>query len=574
MRLERWYWLYVFCAVSLLIHGALAYGSRNLGEQNVGSNTGGIEVTMVPSVEPAPEAKPDPEPEPIPLKKLELKPAPIPKSVAKVEPKPQTKRVRVMKPFVASMVPIVSTFKPIPKPISRKAVSKAVINHDATPQPAVNPANLENKATLPEEMQRESPQNVPQLPQRATALTRLRLNHEALSINSGGGSETSNSHDKNRNEIASPATAKEGVVYNGGGKGGERLPAIAPRARGGGNSILSVSGEENPLGDIVPDEKPGAGSGKSGGRGRGSGGGMGGSKGKAIGIIDSGNSGISSLRKKPGIGIGESVANSEGSGSQPPRGRRNSGDEQPGTGGSGQGYGTGKEVQIGDGYEDLPQAAKPRGIPFGDFAGLLIDPVPSGDGKGRGGIGRGAVFDPKASGRGEGEIHVIYCLDISGSMRDGDKIGKAQDAIKRALTELRTTDSFNIVLFKIHAIAFATDMQRVSTESVSKANAFINNINIGDGTNLSEAMDLAFSFNGVSHIYLMSDGEPNKGIEDFGDLRRFIREKNKNHVRIITLALGLGEDFPGKRLLEEIAKDNNGSFDYKNLATPKPESKQ
>ena len=117
-------------------------------------------------------------------------------------------------------------------------------------------------------------------------------------------------------------------------------------------------------------------------------------------------------------------------------------------------------------------------------------------------------------------------------------------------------------------------MQRVSSESVSKAKEFINNINIGDGTNLSEAMDVAFSYSGVSHIYLMSDGEPNKGIEDFGDLRRFIREKNKNHVRIITLALGLGEDFPGKRLLEDIAKDNNGSYDYKNLASPKPGGKQ
>ena len=229
MRLERWYWLYVFCAVSLLIHGALAYGSRNLGEQNVGSNTGGIEVTMVPSVEPTPEAKPDPEPEPIPLKKLEPKPAPIPKSAAKLEPMPRTKRVRVIKPFVASMVPIVSTFKPILKPISRKAVSKAVINHAATPQPVANPVIPENKATLPEEMQRESPQNVAQRPQKATVPTRLRVNREVLSVNSGGGSETSNSHDKNRNEIASPATAKEDVVYNGRGKGGERLPTIAPR---------------------------------------------------------------------------------------------------------------------------------------------------------------------------------------------------------------------------------------------------------------------------------------------------------------------------------------------------------
>ena len=189
--------------------------------------------------------------------------------------------------------------------------------------------------------------------------------------------------------------------------------------------------------------------------------------------------------------------------------------------------------------------------------------------KSRGGLGRGAVFDPKPVGGGDGAIHVIYCLDISGSMRDGNKIGKAKEAIKRALSELRQSDGFNIVLFKKTAAALSPDMEKVSPDSISRANAYIDNINIGDGTNVSGAIDIAFQFNGVTHIYLISDGEPNGGINDFGELRRYIRDKNKNKVKILTLALGLGEDFPGKRLLEDIAKENNGTYSYVNLASPR-----
>ena len=583
MRSERWYWLYIFCVASLLIHGVVVYSSRNLGEQNVGSDTGGIEVNMVPSPDPTPEAKPDPKPTPLPEKKAEPKPdpKPEPKAVAKTEP--VVKNVSKRSPIPLLIPKRAPAVKPLEikteSPIAKNAVplpaNETVVTPKIVPKIVPEPKPAVKIPVLPEYIQAETPRNDLRVAQKtAPSATRLRVNREALSVNSGGGSETSVSHTKDRTETTSPAAAKEDVVYNGGGKGGDSLPIATPKiGGGGGNSILSVRNEANPLGDTVPDEKPGAGSGSSGGRGNGAGGGLGSSRGKGVGITDSGSSVIGSIRRRNGAGVGDSIASSEGVGTRAPRGSRNSGEEQPGTGGTGQGYGRGKGVQIGDGYEDIPQTAKVRGIPFGEFAGLLEANVKSGDEKGRGGIGRGAVFDPKASGGVEGEIHVVYCLDISGSMRDGNKIGQAQTAIKRALSELRTTDGFNIVLFKIHAIAFAPDMQRVSSESVSKAKEFIDNLSIGDGTNLSEAMDKALSFNGVTHIYLMSDGEPNKGIEDFGDLRRFIKEKNKNHVRIITLALGLGEDFPGKRLLEDIAKDNSGSYDYKNLASQKSKDK-
>jgi Ca-activated chloride channel family protein len=151
-------------------------------------------------------------------------------------------------------------------------------------------------------------------------------------------------------------------------------------------------------------------------------------------------------------------------------------------------------------------------------------------------------------------------------MRDGHKIDKAKEALKKALGELRRTDTFNIIIFKRDASTFRDDSVPATLVNVANAKAFIDDIRIGDGTNISRAMDLALGMNGLTHIYLMSDGEPNGGIADFGELRRFVRERNTHNIKIMTLALGLGENFPGMRLLKGIADDNSGSYDYINLA--------
>jgi secreted protein with Ig-like and vWFA domain len=117
-------------------------------------------------------------------------------------------------------------------------------------------------------------------------------------------------------------------------------------------------------------------------------------------------------------------------------------------------------------------------------------------------------------------------------------------------------------VFKRTASTFRDDSVPATPANVANARIFVEDIQIGDGTNISNAMDLALGMNGVTHIYLMSDGEPNGGISDFRELRSYIRENNKHNIKITTLALGLGENFPGMTLLKGIAEDNNGTYDY------------
>src|SRR2546430_186833 len=79
MRIERWYWLGVFCLVSFLIHAGIAWKSPGLGQPAPAPKQAEIEVALLAPPE---EAKPVPKPPP---------PTPKPKPAAKHSPEPPTR---------------------------------------------------------------------------------------------------------------------------------------------------------------------------------------------------------------------------------------------------------------------------------------------------------------------------------------------------------------------------------------------------------------------------------------------------------------------------------------------------
>lgn len=171
--------------------------------------------------------------------------------------------------------------------------------------------------------------------------------------------------------------------------------------------------------------------------------------------------------------------------------------------------------------------------------------------------------------------HIVYLLDTSGSMRDEDKITKAKDALKKALLELRPTDTFDVINFDSSAHPFSPDMQPAIPENIKKATEFINTLKLAPYTNLSAGLEAALKQATVTHIFILSDGEPHGGIEDFTKLREFIKAHNIQKAHIHTVALGLGERFLGMRLLHSIVDDNDGQYSYINLlkSTTSPDNK-
>jgi Ca-activated chloride channel family protein len=162
--------------------------------------------------------------------------------------------------------------------------------------------------------------------------------------------------------------------------------------------------------------------------------------------------------------------------------------------------------------------------------------------------------------------HMIYLLDTSGSMRDGNKIGKEKEAVKRALQELRPTDKFNVINFDEIIHVFSPNILPATPDNVLKASTFIDDMKLANYTNVSAPLEEALKEKTLTHVFFLSDGEPNKGVQNFAQLRKFVKEKNLHKVRINTIALGLGERFPGMQLMRTLAEDNKGQYGYINLS--------
>ena len=172
--------------------------------------------------------------------------------------------------------------------------------------------------------------------------------------------------------------------------------------------------------------------------------------------------------------------------------------------------------------------------------------------------------DGRRTGTDAGNVHIVYALDTSGSMRD--KIVKSKLALRKALGQLRQADTFNIITFTSTTLAFRKELVPATPMNVSKGLAFVDAIRVGSGMNISAALELALGMTDTTRIYLMAASGPDSGITDADELLRYIREKNTRQVKIMSLALGLGENFTGLKLLKRIADDNSGSYNYINLS--------
>ena len=528
MRAERWYWLIAFCVVSFAVHVGIAWKGPGYALPSAAVREPEIVVSLQPESAPAPK----------PEVKRTPAPTPIPHPIAKT-----------------------------PTPVLAKTVVRRAVTHGKLPTIAKAPREHVHTSGTPAAGSLAMPDDKPAPLGLPTAPRTPSQPHARIALNNahaGGGTPSPSIIPDGRGGAAGPEAPPEEVLFTGGGKGGKNLPKEAPRTGGGGGaSILSV---ENPLAkQSVPEDKPGAGPGTGGNLGAGSGGGVGFASGKGIGTNPNGRLPVASLSNASGSGNGN--ARGSGAGTRAPGGGHGTGSELPGTGGeSTTGYGRGKGTGIGSG---AASGTEGKGSPsFGDVAGLLGGKGRGGGGTGQGGggdAGRGGVFGTKPRADSKGAVHIVYVLDVSGSMREGNKIGKAKEVLREALLGLKEGDSFNIVSFSREVRRLYPDMLPADPDIIQSAIDYVDRMRMGDGTNISAAMEVALRYDGVSQIYLMSDGEPNAGIEDFQQLRDYIHDHNKSNVRISTMGLCLGERYKGEPLMHGIASDTGGTYSYINM---------
>lgn len=193
--------------------------------------------------------------------------------------------------------------------------------------------------------------------------------------------------------------------------------------------------------------------------------------------------------------------------------------------------------------------------------------------------------------------HIIYVVDVSGSMLADSKTGKppaeggtedpdakkridiAREELKKALGQLSSADTdergeatFNIVIFSTEVEVYeAGKMVEASKKKKDEAFEWIEKKVVADGqTNIYDALEQAFNIisaskeeknlrKGADTIFLMTDGSPTRG--KFTDPALIVSEiKRLNATRKITIhTIGVGEGHYAP-FLRDLAAANGGQY--------------
>ena len=182
--------------------------------------------------------------------------------------------------------------------------------------------------------------------------------------------------------------------------------------------------------------------------------------------------------------------------------------------------------------------------------------------------------------------HIIFVLDISGSMGEmsgKDENGKfridlAKSELKKAIGTLSDKDSdergvasFNVVVYAADVRVFKEGkMIPASKRNKERAFEWIDSLEAVGATNIFDALEQAFQIigtrkakkqleKGADTIFLMTDGQPNRGkITDPELIRHEIAKMNRDR-RITINTIGVGEGHAAE-FLEKLAAENHGEY--------------
>lgn len=211
----------------------------------------------------------------------------------------------------------------------------------------------------------------------------------------------------------------------------------------------------------------------------------------------------------------------------------------------------------------------------------------TGSGEGHGaGSGSGGPFGLGSGGQGggEGARHIVYVLDISGSMTS--RIDRVRQEMDEALDGLKPGESFDILTFSNDVHVFSDGLNPATPEMISRAKYFLSTIEVNGGTNLEGALQQALFMPGVNVVYVMTDGVPTQHMDGSfiddrdGYMSLFpsrVRAWNINRARIYTVGLvgkdpdGRDESFEAAGMLQQISRDSGGVSKIVTVGVATPE---
>ena len=159
---------------------------------------------------------------------------------------------------------------------------------------------------------------------------------------------------------------------------------------------------------------------------------------------------------------------------------------------------------------------------------------------------------------------LTFVVDVSGSMREGDRMGMVKGALTTLVDELRPSDTVAIVAYDTSAWVV---LEPTSVRDLDTIVTAISRLEPGGSTNAEAGLTLGYDLAAatferglINRVILASDGVANVGDTSAGGILSRIEEQASNGINLVTVGVGLGNY--NDVLLEQLADNGDGFYAY------------
>ncbi|HEY5946937.1 MAG TPA: von Willebrand factor type A domain-containing protein [Kofleriaceae bacterium] len=162
--------------------------------------------------------------------------------------------------------------------------------------------------------------------------------------------------------------------------------------------------------------------------------------------------------------------------------------------------------------------------------------------------------------------HLVFLVDVSGSMEQSDKLPLAKQALKILTKNLRGTDTVSLVTY---AGSTQVVLEPTAADIFGKAKILgaIDRLSSGGSTSMGSGIDLAYQRavktikpGHISRVIVLSDGDANVGAHTHDEMLKIISGRAKEGVTLSTVGFGTGNY--NDELMEQLADKGNGNNFY------------
>jgi len=160
--------------------------------------------------------------------------------------------------------------------------------------------------------------------------------------------------------------------------------------------------------------------------------------------------------------------------------------------------------------------------------------------------------------------NLVFLIDVSGSMKNRDKLPLLKNAFRMLVETLDPEDSVAMV---VYAGAAGTVLEPVKVKEKGKILAALDRLSAGGSTAGGEGIRQAYALaeanfdpDGVNRVILATDGDFNVGIRNPEELKGFVERKRETGVFLTVLGFGQGNY--NDALMQKLAQNGNGVAAY------------